>query len=75
MTTELTLEEWGALKSCLDDGAPPTEAAFPKRVYERLTERGLMRHRVGKQPGHGVCDFYLTTPAGEMALKACKVVP
>lgn len=75
MTTKLTLEEWGALTSCLDDGAPPTEARFPKTVYDGLVARGLMRHRIGKLPDGGDADFWLTLPAGEVALKDCEVMP
>jgi hypothetical protein len=75
MTVELTLEEWGALSSCRDDGEPPTEGRFRRSVYDGLVTRGLMRHREGRVSGHGLCDLFLTTPAGEAALKDCKVIP
>lgn len=72
----LTLEEWGALKSATDDGAPPKDGPFPKKVYDDLVARGFMRHRVGPCPdGKGEGDFYLTLPAGEAALKNCAVKP
>lgn len=69
----ITLEEWGALSSCRDDGAAPTKGKFPRRVYEGLVARGLMRRRVGKLPDGGLADFYLTTPAGEDALATRQV--
>lgn len=71
----MTLEEWGALSSCRDDGAAPTEGRFPRRVYDELVKRGLMRRRAGKLSDGDTADFYLTTPAGENALAARKVRP
>lgn len=73
MSAGITLEEWGVLASCRDDGAAPTEARFPRRVYEGLVERGLMRKRTGKLPDGGLADFFLTTPEGEEALAARQV--
>ncbi len=64
---DITPEEWGALRSCADDDAPPTEATFPIDVYRGLAERGLMRVRFGEAPGGGKAEFFLTTPEGAVA--------
>lgn len=71
----ITPEEWGALRSCADDGAPAKEAIFPESVYRDLVERGLMRARMGEAPDGGRAEFYLTTPEGALAagLQLCKL--